>query len=129
MELRGTDPVVVLDGAHTPLAVTRLRAAFRAVFPGQAILLFGSVSGKNPRAMAQIMAPDFFRIIISTPGTFKESNPGEVADIFRAVNPATLLEPDPRAALRLAMEESGGTRPILVTGSFYMVAEIRRLLR
>jgi dihydrofolate synthase/folylpolyglutamate synthase len=129
MELRGTDPVVVLDGAHTPLAVTRLKDAFRAVFPGQAILLFGSVSGKNPRAMAEIMAPRFFRIIISTPGTFKESNPKEVADIFRAVNPATLLEADPRQALRLAMEESGGKRPILVTGSFYMVAEIRRLLR
>jgi dihydrofolate synthase/folylpolyglutamate synthase len=129
MELRGTDPVVVLDGAHTPLAVTRLLAAFRAVFPGEAILLFGSVSGKNPRAMAEIMATDFFRIIISTPGTFKESNPKEVADIFRAVNPATLLEQDPRQALRLAMEESEGKRPILVTGSFYMVAEIRRLLR
>ncbi len=130
MELRGTDPVVVLDGAHTPLAVTRLKDAFRAVFPGEAILLFGSVSGKNPRAMAEIMAPYFFRIIISTPGTFKESNPKEVADIFRAVKPdATLLEPDPRQALRLAMEESEGKRPILVTGSFYMVAEIRRLLR
>jgi dihydrofolate synthase/folylpolyglutamate synthase len=129
MELRGTDPVVVLDGAHTPLAVTRLLAAFRAVFPGEAILLFGSVSGKNPRAMARIMAGSFFRIVISTPGPFKESNPEEVADIFRAVNPATLLETDPRQALRLAMEESGGHRPILVTGSFYMVAEIRRLLR
>ena len=129
MELRGTDPVVILDGAHTPLAVTRLKDAFRAVFPGEAILLFGSVSGKNPRAMAEIMAPDFFRIVISTPGTFKESNPKEVADIFRAVNPSTLLEADPRQALRLAMEESEGKRPILVTGSFYMVAEIRRLLR
>ena len=129
MELRGTDPVVVLDGAHTPLAVTRLMDAFRAVFPGKGVLLFGSVSGKNPRAMAEIMAPDFFRVIISTPGTFKESSPKEVADIFRAVNPATALEPDPRQALRLAVEESGGTRPILVTGSFYMVAEIRRLLQ
>jgi dihydrofolate synthase/folylpolyglutamate synthase len=129
MELRGTNPVLVLDGAHTPLAVTRLLAAFRAVFPGEAILLFGSVSGKNPRAMAEIMAPAFSRIIISTPGAFKESNPGEVADIFRAVNPATLLETDPGRALRLAREESEGRRPILVTGSFYMVAEIRRLLR
>jgi dihydrofolate synthase / folylpolyglutamate synthase len=129
MELRGSDPVIVLDGAHTPLAVTRLLASFRAIFPGEAILLFGSVSGKNPRAMAEIMAAAFSSIVISTPGTFKESKPAEVADIFRSVNPRTLLETDPGRALALAREESQGKRPILVTGSFYMVAEIRRLLQ
>jgi folylpolyglutamate synthase/dihydropteroate synthase len=51
-----------------------------------------------------------------------------VAAIFRGLNPETRLEKDPARALQLAREASGGTRPILVTGSFYMVAEIRRLL-
>ena len=128
MELLGKDPVVVLDGAHTPLAVTRLLASFRSIFPGEAVLLFGSVSGKNPGEMARILAPAFLRIIVSTPGTFKESDPEEVAGIFRGLNPATTLEKDPARALRLAMDASDGMRPILVTGSFYMVAEIRRLL-
>ena len=128
MEVRGTAPAIVLDGAHTPLAVTRLLSSFRSVFPGEAILLFGSVSGKKPREMASILAGAFWRIIISTPGTFKESDPAEVAEIFRAFNPATVLERDPARALRRAREESGGWRPILVTGSFYMIAEIGRLL-
>ena len=128
MEVRGGAPAVVLDGAHTPLAVTRLLASFRAIFPGEAILLFGSVSGKRPREMAAILAPAFSRVIISTPGTFKESDPEEVAKIFRTFNPATILEKDPERALRRAREESGGTRPILVTGSFYMIGEIGRLL-
>ena len=128
MEVRGAAPAIVLDGAHTPLAVTRLLSTFSAVFPGEAILLFGSVSGKKPREMAAILAPAFWRIIISTPGTFKESDPAEVAEIFRSFNPATVLEKDPVRALRRAREESGGKRPILVTGSFYMVAEIGRLL-
>jgi dihydrofolate synthase / folylpolyglutamate synthase len=86
------------------------------------------VSGKNPREMARILAPAFTRIIVSTPGTFKESNPEEVAGIFRGLNPRTLLEKDPERALQCARDASGGTRPILVTGSFYMVAEIRKLL-
>jgi len=128
MEVRGAAPAIVLDGAHTPLAVTRLLATFGAVFPGEAILLFGSVSGKKPREMAAILAPAFWRIIISTPGTFKESDPEEVAEIFRELNPATILEKDPARALRRARTESGGTRPILVTGSFYMIGEIGRLL-
>jgi dihydrofolate synthase/folylpolyglutamate synthase len=128
MEVRGHAPVIVLDGAHTPLAVTRLLASFRVIFPGEAILIFGSVSGKRPREMAAILAAAFTRIIISTPGTFKESDPEEVAQVFRSYNSATVLERDPKRALERAQEESFGRRPILVTGSFYMVAEIRRLL-
>lgn len=128
MEVVGTNPPVVLDGAHTPLAVSRLVDSFDKIFPGEAVLVFGSVAGKRPREMASILARRFPRIVISTPGTFKESNPEQVFEIFRSLNPGTVLEKMPEAALRRARQESGGTRPILVTGSFYMVAEIRRLL-
>jgi dihydrofolate synthase/folylpolyglutamate synthase len=128
MEVVGTNPPVVLDGAHTPLAVSRLMDSFKKIFPGEAVLLFGSVAGKRPREMASILASRFPRIVISTPGTFKESDPQQVYEIFHGLNRDTVLEKSPEAALRRARRESGGTRPILVTGSFYMVAEIRRLL-
>jgi dihydrofolate synthase/folylpolyglutamate synthase len=128
MEVVGVDPPVVLDGAHTPLAISRLLDSFARIFPGEAVLLFGSVAGKRPREMASILAGRFPRIVISTPGTFKESNPEQVFEIFHGLNPGTVLEKWPEAALRRARKESGGIRPILVTGSFYMVAEIRRLL-
>ncbi len=52
-------PPVVLDGAHTPLAVTRLLETFRAMYPDGGVLLFGSVSGKKPQEMAEILAPAF----------------------------------------------------------------------
>jgi dihydrofolate synthase / folylpolyglutamate synthase len=128
MEVRGEKPPIVFDGAHTPLAVTRLLSSFRSIFPGDAVLLFGSVAGKNPRAMASILGPSFSRIVISTPGTFKESNPAAVAEIFREFSGAVELEKDPAEALKRARSLSDGTRPILVTGSFYMVSEIRRLI-
>jgi dihydrofolate synthase/folylpolyglutamate synthase len=128
MEVRGRSPAIVLDGAHTPLAVARLLDSFRAVFPGEAVLLFGSVSGKKPKEMAAILARAFAAVIVSTPGTFKESDPEWVAEVFRGYNPATILEKDPARALKRAREEAGGTRTILVTGSFYMIAEIGRLL-
>jgi dihydrofolate synthase / folylpolyglutamate synthase len=128
MEVLGSNPPVVLDGAHTPLAVARLVDSFDRIFPGEAVLLFGSVTGKRPREMASILARRFPRIVISTPGTFKESDPEKVFEIFRGLNPDTVLERSPEGALRKARQESAGTRPILVTGSFYMVAEIRRLL-
>jgi len=128
MEVMEKNPPIVLDGAHTPLAVSRLVDSFTKIFPGEAILLFGSVAGKRPREMASILAHRFPRIIISTPGTFKDSDPVQVFEIFRSLNAATVLERQPQSALRRARQESAGIRPILVTGSFYMVAEIRRLL-
>jgi dihydrofolate synthase/folylpolyglutamate synthase len=127
-ELAGRAPPLVLDAAHTPLAVRRLLESFREIFPGDAILLFGSVAGKRPEEMAEILAPAFRRIIISTPGTFKASDPDGLFAIFSAVNPETILEKDPAAAFRKAGEESGGKLPILVTGSFYMIAEVCKLL-
>jgi folylpolyglutamate synthase/dihydropteroate synthase len=44
------------------------------------------------------------------------------------LNPATVLVREPERALEEARQASDGALPILVTGSFYMVSEIRRLL-
>ncbi len=124
---------IVLDVAHTPVSVSRLLSSYRKLFPSPSILLFGSVTGKNHEGMADVLAPAFDRIIISTPGTFKKSDPRALAEIFHGRNPATRLVEDPGEALAEAerlSRASGGARglPILVTGSFYMVAEIRRLV-
>ena len=124
--LRGTRRVV-LDGAHTPLAVRRLLETFQTLYPGGGVLLFGSVSGKRPHEMAEVLAPAFDRIVISRPNAFKPSDPQEVWAIFRQLHAGVELAEDPVRALARA-RELAGSRPILVTGSFYMVSEIRALL-
>ena len=78
--------------------------------------------------MAGILAPAFPHIIVSTPGTYKKSAPEQVFSTFKNLNPGALFEPEPERALSAAKELSGGALPILVTGSFYMAAEIRRLI-
>ncbi len=119
-------PALVLDGAHTPLAVRRLLETFRALYPRGGVLLFGSVAGKKPREMAEILAPEFDRIVISTPAAFKLSDPSQVHAIFRALRPTAELVADPASALARARELAGG-EPVLVTGSFYMVSEVRSI--
>jgi dihydrofolate synthase/folylpolyglutamate synthase len=128
MEIVRRFPALIVDGGHTPLAVRRLLESFRVLFPGNAVLIFGSVAGKRTREMAEILAPAFDLIVVSTPGTFKPSDPEEVFSIFRSINPRTVLEKDPAAALARAEDASGETLPILVTGSFYMISEIRKLV-
>jgi dihydrofolate synthase/folylpolyglutamate synthase len=127
MEIVPGSPTVVLDGAHTPLAVRRLLETFQALYPAGGVLLFGSVSGKRPHEMAEVLAPAFDRIVISRPNAFKPSDPQEVWAIFRQMHKGVELLEDPARALARARELAAG-RPILVTGSFYMVSEIRALL-
>ena len=102
--------------------------AYSAMLPGDGVLLFGSVLGKNARAMAKVLSSAFKKIIISTPGTFKPSDPEAVYRAFSGLHPSVELILEPKAALSKALEFAGGVAPILVTGSFYMIAEIRPLI-
>lgn len=126
MELIQTKPPVILDGAHTPLSIQGVFSSFRKIFPEKGILIFGSISGKRTEEMAGILAPGFREIIISTPGYFKKSNPDEVFKIFNKLNSNTILEKDPAGALQTALKASQNELPILVTGSFFMISEIRK---
>lgn len=139
MELCSSEPPIVLDGAHTPASVQRTVATFQRIYGTGGICIFGSVEGKDTAGMAAAVSAAFSDILISRPGTFKPNRPEEVIRIFRETAPQAELQIDPKAALRRALEISGGGssqtgrtgafRPILVTGSFYMVAEIRPLLK
>lgn len=128
MELIASTPPVLLDGAHTSLAISQVLATYLSMFPPPRILIFGAIAGKNITDMARLLSPHFQHIIISTPGTFKESDPHNVCRIFQAMHPSVMLESVPEHALQLALNLSQSRVPILVTGSFFMVAEIRKLL-
>jgi len=127
MELACRRPPIVLDGAHTPLSTSRTADLFTRLFPGRRLLLFGSVHGKDPASMAANLAQTFDTIIVTTPGTFKKSDPEGVYGEFVSRNPNTRLIADPVKALAAAISESRGETPILVTGSFYTVGVIRPL--
>jgi dihydrofolate synthase/folylpolyglutamate synthase len=126
MELLRSRPAVVLDGAHTPRSVERVLATFRALYGSDGVLLFGAARGKKIAEMAALLAPAFQRVVITTPGTFKESDPGQTHRLFLLLCPAARLEPDTGAALELAQELTEGRRPLLVLGSFYLAGEVRR---
>ncbi len=119
---------IVLDAAHTPVSAARLLSSFKRLFGDGGVLLFGSVLGKDPEGMAAVLGPAFEHIVVSTPGSFKKSDPEGVLRCFVRYRPTARLVQHPSEALETAVRLSSGQGPILVTGSFYMVAEIRRLL-
>lgn len=129
LEIMEGDPPFLIDSAHTKESVIKTLGTFKELFPEKGILIFGSVTGKDSSSMAEVLAEDFEHIIISRPGSFKKSNPSAVYELFKKINNKTQLIEDPCEAEAEARKLSGGEIPVLVTGSFYMAAEIRNILK
>jgi len=118
-------PPVYVDGSHTPLSVRRLLHSFLEIHPNPDTLILGIVSGKKYDEIAQILCPSFRSVIITTPGTFKPSDPGSLTTCCLRHNPTTHLIADPVEALQFALSsQPSSDAPILITGSFYLAGEI-----
>ncbi|MDR2363335.1 MAG: bifunctional folylpolyglutamate synthase/dihydrofolate synthase [Spirochaetaceae bacterium] len=129
------DPPVIIDGAHTPKSVELCVNTFTSLYGAGGLLIFGCTAGKNAEAMARLLFPWFSRMIITTPGTFKVSEPEKVYGIFTRVLQAEGAAPgsavfikETERAVRYALDQSREQGlPVLGVGSFYLAAEIRAL--
>lgn len=128
-------PPVIIDGAHTPYSIECCTETFTALYGTGGVLLFGCAFRKDAQAMANTLVPHFSRIIITTPGTFKTSYPEQVYELFQAISRSAPghevrfikdTSSAVREALRLAGEQG---LPVLGTGSFYLAAEIRNMVK
>ena len=140
------EPPFIIDGAHTPESLELCVETFCSIYGEGGVLLFGCAADKDASAMARIAHAYFSKIIITTPGTFKISDPGLVYEDFAAVagREKTALVPDTREAVMQAISfarnfsEKGVSNPsvtaqrediaILGSGSFYLVSEIRKII-
>jgi dihydrofolate synthase/folylpolyglutamate synthase len=106
---------------------------FTALYGSGGILLFGCAAGKNAAAMAEVLLPHFSRCIITTPGVYKISEPERVFAAFQAHGDAmknnagelTFIK-DTKTAIGHTLDMAARLKlPVLVTGSFYLAAEVR----
>ena len=118
----------IIDGAHTPESLTLCLETFCSLYGDGGILIFGCGADKDAAAMAKIACSYFSKIIITTPGNFKISNPQKIYEIFRQITgeEKTILIADTCEAVKQAQEIAHRKKlPVLGTGSFYLVSEIR----
>jgi dihydrofolate synthase/folylpolyglutamate synthase len=124
-------PPFIIDGAHTPESLALAIETFCSLYGEGGVLGFGCAADKDATAMAKTAHSHFAKIIITTPGTFKASNPPLVYEAFASQTgrEKTQLIADTQEAVKAAQEFAAGKNlPILGTGSFYLVSEIRRIV-
>lgn len=123
-------PDIIIDGAHTPRSAGLCVETFVKLYGRDKLLLFGCAADKDAAAMAHSLIPYFSHIIITSPGSFKKSDPKMTEKAFteakEGYNVVTECILNTKTAIEKAIHLAETTeKPLLVTGSFYLVAEVR----
>lgn len=123
-QILGTEPPVVLDGAHTPNSIRLCLESFDRLFPGPADLLFACAHDKHHAQMAAILEGRFREVTVTRPGLFKPSEPEAVARSFGlGEGRCRLIEDTAEALAHARSQAAAGGRALLVAGSFYLCSE------
>ncbi len=128
------NPIVIIDGAHTKKSIELCSGTFTELYGNEGIVIFGCAAGKDLESMAKTLIGRFKTVIITTPGTFKKSDPELIYDTFKSLSehaaPNIIFIKDTAEAVRYALHLSAEKKlPILGTGSFYLAAEIKKLVQ
>ncbi len=128
LERVAEDPAVVLDGAQNPESVRKLLAAVKRHFTYSSLcVVFGVSSDKDAAAMLAEILPEARHVFATRSSNPRALGPHAIADL---VEGAANLRPVEGAARAFeeARTEAGGDGLVLVTGSLFLVAEIRKLV-
>jgi dihydrofolate synthase/folylpolyglutamate synthase len=123
------DPPLLLDGAHNVDAMQCVRSFVREYHPRGVHLVFGTMSEKDHAGMLAELVPVSASVALTRPANDRARDPGEMAAAIRGSGafPSVVVERDVAGALERARRIGDG-RSILVTGSLYLVGEVKALV-
>ncbi|MCS7198028.1 MAG: bifunctional folylpolyglutamate synthase/dihydrofolate synthase [Candidatus Bipolaricaulota bacterium] len=122
MELLHTNPYIMLDGAKNPAGMRALRAALSSLKYERCIVVLGISDRKDAAAMIHEIVPIADHVIV-TRASFRGVDPEYLASLIDGV-PCTVA-PSPESAIKLALTQARGGDLICVTGSLFLVGEVR----
>jgi dihydrofolate synthase / folylpolyglutamate synthase len=122
---------LILDGAHTVNSIRYTVETLRKLFTGRTLhLLFACAADKDVRDIAPLFKDLFSHITLSRPGETKHSDIAKAESAFFEAGLPFTSDADFTKAIpaALALAERDNA-VLLVTGSFYLVAEVKKILK
>ena len=128
-EIVQENPTVILDGAHNGEGVRALAAEVEEYRQGRKIkLLFASMEDKDWRLMLGTLRRFTDEVVLTRVGMERSADPRLLATQLRDNVSYRVIE-DPRRGLNFLLENARPSDIVLVTGSLYLLGEIRPVLR
>ncbi len=128
LETISSQPYIIVDGAHNEEGARALETYVRDFLPSPMILIFATMRDKNIEQIAGILFPLSRKIIITRFPYFRAAYPEDIRARTKKFEDRLLLEPNPKKAIDLALQIANPKDAILVTGSLYLVGEIKKFL-
>jgi dihydrofolate synthase/folylpolyglutamate synthase len=128
LEVVDAVPRIVLDGAHNPAGVEALVASLPEVLAGRrpAVAVISVLDDKDAGAMLNALAPVVDRILVTRSGHPRAAPAEDLAALAAGLGIPARVVPGPVDALRAARLETGPDGVVLVTGSLYLLVDLRR---
>lgn len=127
------DGNIIFDGAHTVKSIgytmDTLEKIFEGECPANLHLLFGCAADKEVEKMAACFKGRFSKVYVTKPGYVKESDLERMKKAFDMAGIEYFSCGDHLKAIPYALEKAREENArLLVTGSFYLVSEVKKYL-
>jgi dihydrofolate synthase/folylpolyglutamate synthase len=118
---------ILFDGAHNASGARALAAYLEQDISRPVTMIFGVMNDKDVREITEILFPHALNVILTRADNSRAMPPEE---ILAAVSDRANLSVEPAVAnaLRTARQMAGNEGLIVVTGSLYLVGEVKKLL-
>ncbi|MEQ8762894.1 MAG: folylpolyglutamate synthase/dihydrofolate synthase family protein [Planctomycetota bacterium] len=131
LENLGGEPPLILDGAHTPDSTRQLSRELDELFEGRRrVAVIAIARDKNIQEVIAGLLRGTAAAVLTTASSPRSATPEELFEGAGTLLPETVvLQADPGRAVEVARDLAGSDGVVVVSGSFYLVGEVRKRWR
>jgi dihydrofolate synthase/folylpolyglutamate synthase len=130
LELIEDEPNLLFDGAHNPAGAQALAAYLDEFAASPVTMVFGAMMDKDLSEMSAALFPRAQSLILTEPDSPRAASVESLAEFARPVegDRTITLAADPKQAMEKAFEMTPSNGLICVTGSLYLIGQVRDIL-
>jgi len=130
LEIMQRDPLVIIDGAHNPVAAGQVARTMEEVLGDRrVVLVLGMMMDKDIQGFVSAMAPVVSSMVATRAESERAVGPEEIKGHADGKIERVYMTDGVREALDTAKDLAGKDGVVLVTGSFYVAGETRQVFR
>lgn len=128
--IAGGAHALLLDGAHNPAGAAALRAYLDEFVGEKVAMVFGAMREKALGEIGAVLFPAAERLVLTEPQSPRAATVHELLRAVPSEDPprSIALAPSVKDALTLARAQTPAGGTVVVTGSLYLVGEVKALL-
>jgi dihydrofolate synthase/folylpolyglutamate synthase len=128
--IRGGEPLIIVDGAHNPDAADTVKAFMKDYLRGRKIILVAAIlKEKDYASIIQKLAEHADKVVLTQPVYNQKACPPEtLLDALPDQTKCAGIFDDYRQAVDKAIELAGRDGAVVVSGSLYLVGDVKHYL-